>query len=487
MSILGSLAWILAGGAYAAGKGVQQAALEAKYPVISYEHNDTWYSLNWGKLNHRRQRELGKIYMTNRNEFFALAARVGDNCLSMDLGLGSGGVLSGGKFGASVMLPGNDPQDGKMMFNSFLCQATVAIASYEGWEADLSEYMIIHMKSNYDEPTRYEKEHYIRPSPEKLLTTNVDREVELWAKLNLAKKYSIQAERQYFTDYVEQYDLPWQEEMQEALDGNKRYSLSRGLSYTQAENMISSMLRREGYASYTFTPIFLRTNKNGSIQYQYGHTLLNDKVAEKEAELLTQYRDYPRQEELLRMLYYCKKGDKDAEREYYSKYYDIDEEDDIEFYISDSVCYEDNFGEDGLALFEFRKEAQSEGWVWDDTYPDALRKQQLIATYKCEVSYSDRTILPFNHKRQEDVYKAKFHATEHKDKNAQKVLLLFTGTRNSQRLSDDKFFALCTDCAKEEGWAWDDMFFTAEKCREVVRKCAAEEIYTPMVSNQDSD
>lgn len=485
MSILGSLAWVLAGGAYAAGKGVQQALKEAEHPIISYEHNDAWYSLNWGKLNHKRQRELGKMYMTNRNEFFALADRCLCNCLSRDFGLAAG--LPTRPFGASVMFPGDSPKDGGLMFNTFLRDAITAISSHEEWQADLSEHMIIHMKSNYDEPTRYEKEHYIHPSPKKLLTTNVDREVELWAKLNLAKKYSIQAERQYFTDYVEQYDLPWQEEMQEALDGNKRYSASDGLSYTQAENMINSMLRREGYAAYTFVPIYLRENKNGSIQYQHGHTLLNNKVAEKEAELLAQYRNYPRQEELLRMLYYCKKGDKDAEREYYSKYYDIDEEDDIEFYISDSVCYEDNFGKDGLALFEFRKEAQSEGWVWDDTYPDALRRQQLIATYKCEVSYSDRTILPFNHKRQEDVYKAKFHATEHKDKNAQKALLLFTGTRNSQRLSDDKFFALCTDCAKEEGWAWDDMFFTTEKCREVVRKCAAEEVYTPMVSNQNSD
>lgn len=294
--------------------------------------------------------------------------------------------------------------------------------------------------------------------------TNPKREGELYALYDLAKQGSQPARGQL------------QKLVQREIDFNDNQS------WDNSElGCVATVARREGWSPKCYG------DRVGNQKIYNGRNIIQQYIEDAKAELITQYRNYPRQEELLRMLYYCQNGNKEAKRDYYNKYYDVDDEEDIDFYVNDPEQHKNDFGKDGLALDDFKEDAKKEGWIWDDAYPDALRKQQLLATYKCEVSYSDPTLLPFNHERQKDVYKAKFHATEHKSKEAQKALLLFTGTRNTQRLSDEKFFALCSDCAKEEGWAWDDLFFTPEKCREIIRECAAEETYTPIVSNQVSD
>lgn len=247
-------------------------------------------------------------------------------------------------------------------------------------------------------------------------------------------------------------------------------------------NCVDMIARREGWVRKYFG------DKVGKDYIYNGRELIQPLIDAKKAELAQQYFNYPRQEELLRILHYCQKGDMAAKYDYYSSI-DMNDMDDrlIEFRSNDAESHKVDFGKNGLAMFYFKRKATEEGWLWDDNYPDDARRQQLNAKYKQEAGFSDPTILPLNHARQEEIYKAKFHASENKDKEAQKMLLLFTGTRNSQRLSDDKFFALCADCAKEERWAWDDLFFTAEKCREIVRECAAEETYIPIVSSQETD
>lgn len=186
-----------------------------------------------------------------------------------------------------------------------------------------------------------------------------------------------------------------------------------------------------------------------------------------------------RQTELWRILYYAKKGSEEAKLDYYRLtdecYEETIEAYGDEFYLDDIELDEDSFGKNGCALEALKTIAKSEGWLWDDNYPSPAKQKQLEYDFEREKSYSDPTPLPWNHERQESIYRDRFYATELKDKAAQKSLLLFTGTKDSARLSEEKFFKLCAECAREEGWAWDFDYFTPAKCREIIRECAMEE------------
>lgn len=228
----------------------------------------------------------------------------------------------------------------------------------------------------------------------------------------------------------------------------------------------------------------------GWIPLCYGDLVGEDNICNDRALLLeyarpakekvvSRYRNYDRQTELWRMLYYAKKGSKEAKLDYY-RLTDECYEETIEaygdgFYLDDIEFDEDSFGKNGCALEALKAIAKSEGWLWDDSYPSPAKQKQIEYDFEREKSYSDPTPLPWNHERQESIYRDRFYATELKDKAAQKSLLLFTGTKDSARLSEEKFFKLCAECAREEGWAWDFDYFTPAKCREIIRECAMEE------------
>lgn len=457
MGIFSSFLWMLAGGSYMAASGAKNLIQSADHVPVQSNYSDRWYSENWHKIDHKRQRELGKMYMTKRDEFLVLANSVGRSCLTTG--------LYGWKY--NVNIPGTQPENGEESFNKFLVDSLIGISHKEGWVADTSEYMLKHMKSKYNEPTVYElryrekHEQYRVTHPIKCFTTNPDREAELWALIKVAKRG--------FREAAEKLLI-----YNNLLDG--KFEIKE--PFENGEEIVRVIMCHEGYASYTGTPLY-RSTKGNTIYYDHGISLIQDKIDQKEVELLARYYNHDRQTELWRMLYYARKGNKAAKLDYYrltdEGYEEIIEAFGEGDYLDDIELDETNFGKDGVAIYEFNRVAKNEGWLWDDSYPSAAKQKQLEQMFEREKSYADPTPLPWNHERQEDIYKARFCATELKDKAAQKSLLMFTGTRNSARLSEEKFFKLCSECAKEEGWAWDFDYLTPAKCREIVRKCAAEE------------
>lgn len=504
MGIFTEFMWMLAGGSYAAGKSLSNSLFSPAPPEGPYVKGycKQWYRENWSKLNHKRQRELGKIYMTNINEYYAIANQVKCSCFSTS-------PIDDRRWSDQTEMSRWYPENGDECTNRWLRFSIQAIARYEGWEADISAPMIIHMKTNYDEPTEAEKELGEHNPPNKLLITNPEREAELYAKVKLAQA-GVEAERQYFLNYppinndsgdplsaehwrncVEEYcfqGIPiYKMIIPDQVAQDKR--LMYGTIYVQRQDFfVNIIMKAEGFAPYSLAflcaPFGEGMMEHVGISYNPGWTAIKDLIDQKTEELIAKYQDHERQEELLRMLHYASNGSKDAKRDFYALTFTDDEPEDaeeaeelaeeIEQLIDDPDEHKETFGKNGDALFSLKCLARKEGWLWDDDFPSRQRRLQLDDMYDREKSYTDPTILPYNHERQEELFKARFKAAEQRDKESRDKLLVFTGTRNSHTMKEEKFFTLCQTCAKDEDWSWDRTYLTPEKCREIIRQCVAE-------------
>lgn len=501
MGIFTEFMWMLAGGTYAAGKSLSNSLFSPAPPEGPYvkSRNGYWYRENWSKLNHKRQRKLGKIFMTNVNEYYAIANRAGwsylsrspiDNCYWKD----------------QAEWSRRSPEDGSEHSNRWLRVTIQAIAKYEGWEADISEPMIVHMKTNYDEPTEAEREFGEHKPPYKLLVTNPEREAELYAKVKLAQM-GVEAERQWFLNYPPTNNVfgeplsadSWREfVVKYCFNGLQSCDIlirdptirvgswSKEYVCIQRQDFIvNSIMKAEGFASYATTALYVPFNKGmyerTGISYNPGWTAIKDLIDQKTNELIDRYQDHERQEELLRMMHYAINGSKDAKRDFYTLIHEhgcmesgIIGITDIELLIDNAEQNKKMFGKNGDAIDLLKSLSQKEGWLWDNCHPSQSRRIELEDIYSREKSYTDTTILPHNYERQEELFKARFKAAEQRDKESRDKLLAFTGTRNSHTMKEEKFFTLCQTCAKDEDWSWDRTYLTPEKCREIIRQCMAE-------------
>lgn len=491
MGIFTEFMWMLAGGTYAAGKSLSNSLFPPATPTGPSEKNRStlWYQDNWNELNHKRQRELGKIYRTNPSEYDALASRCQMTCHVVDPFLCR-------PFGSGTRF--RNPFDGFSYSESWLKYSIQAIARYEGWKADTSKSMLVHMQTKYDMPTEQEEKLGIQAPPQKVLTTNPERESELYARIELAQM-GVKAEQQYFVDYFND-DTRGQKRAkgcfncghlvavvkvpQLTLETHGRVDGYCPVEFRIQDKFVAEIMEKEGFVAYALTPLYL---SGFSARHGYpvlttpGWTAIKDLIDQKTEELIDRYQDHERQEELLRMLHYASNGSKDAKRDFYTLIHEhgcmgngITGITDIELLIEDAEQNKKMFGKNGDALDLLKSLAQEEGWLWDDCYPTQSRRMALDDTYSREKSYSDPTILPYNHERQEELFKARFKAAEQRDKESKDKLLAFTGTRNSHTMKEEKFFILCQTCAKDEDWSWDRTYLTPEKCREIIRQCMAE-------------
>ena len=604
MGILSSFLWMLAGGSYLAGSGAKNLIKSADYAPISYEHDDLWYRENWRYLNHKRQRELCKMYKENFSEFVALGAYVNEYTItdryydhqthfgdyysrvawrvawfegwkydknpalklspyfhefeynhptSQEVKLKSlpdihsswqngipwigennnwwlngedtgvwaipdnepivcedgtwqiGDIKTGIAASDKITRPGGMPQVYIKKRNWYIGRKDSKVNSVDTGIPATEQNKLELRDDNYywcgDTKTRFhitrspnyffengnwaygvhlwvETDHGEYPDTSKgcfhvdtgipvtirrYFKVNPDRESQLYALYEIAQDGAHVAteelSRLYNGDICldDKHDFCW--------------SAIRGNQYAFERTQPRSISEKEGWVPLYYDNYI----KDDSGKVYNGWWVISDMVKHSKEWLRENYYNHDRQTELWRTLYYARKGNKDAKLDYYrltdEGYEEIIEAFGEGDYLDDIELDETNFGKDGVALYEFNRVAKSEGWLLDDSYPSTAKQKQLEQMFEREKSYADPTPLPWNHERQEEIYKARFCATELKDKTAQKSLLMFTGARNSARLSEEKFFKLCSECAKEEGWAWDFDYLTPTKCREIIREC----------------